>query len=41
HEILEGKDAKIERDSENKKRNLDPESHEYDRELNRIFAHIQ
>ncbi|CAG8847324.1 8118_t:CDS:1 [Racocetra persica] len=41
HEILEGKDAKIERDSENKKRNLDPESQEYDKELNRIFAYIQ
>ncbi|CAG8543018.1 5484_t:CDS:2, partial [Dentiscutata heterogama] len=40
HEILEGKDAKIEQDSENKKRRLDPETYEYNRELNRVFAHI-
>ncbi|CAG8756492.1 19563_t:CDS:1 [Dentiscutata erythropus] len=41
HEILEGKDAKIEQDSDNKKRSLDSESYEYGRELNRVFAHIQ
>ncbi|RGB28722.1 hypothetical protein C1646_673018 [Rhizophagus diaphanus] len=41
HEILEGKDEKIERDSENKKRDLNPDSYEYAEGLNKVFANIQ
>ena len=41
HEILEGGGEKFEKDAENKKRELDPDSQEYAEELNKIFAAVQ
>jgi hypothetical protein len=41
NEIIEGRGEKIQRDIENRKRILDPNSPEYMEQMNKVFAHIQ